>query len=114
MKKANKKVSHTQGVVAKVRYVAEEDNGYHGILGSGSDTVLLRFSQTTNLHELSPGLLPSMALKFLRDGIESANILTMPTFDETDSWNFFESPFTNRPRTEKYSTEGSTTEYIVS
>jgi len=39
------KVIHTQGVVAKVKYVPEPNNGLSGMLGVESDTVLLRFSE---------------------------------------------------------------------
>ena len=45
------------------------------MLGVESDTVLLRFSESGNLHEESEGLTPSVALKFLRDGTKSANIV---------------------------------------
>ena len=62
-------------MVAKVKYVAEPNNGLSGILGSGSDTALLRFSESMYLHEESKGLTPSVAVKFLRDGMKSANIL---------------------------------------
>ena len=75
IKKNRLKVVHTQGVVAKVKYVPVENSGMSGMLGEGSDTVLLRFSEVTNLHEESKGLTPSMALKFLRDGTISSNIL---------------------------------------
>ena len=75
IKKNRLKVFHTQGVVAKVKYVPEPNNGLSGMLGVESDTVLLRFSESGNLHEESEGLTPSVALKFLRDGTKSANIV---------------------------------------
>jgi len=56
----------------------------------------MRLSQTTNLTELSPGLFPSMALKFLRDTDESMNLFAMPNFVGTDSWDFFRHPLKNR------------------
>jgi len=56
----------------------------------------MRLSQTTNLTELSPGLFPSMALKFLRDNDESRNLFAMPNFVGTDSWDFFRHPLKNR------------------
>ena len=75
IKRGRLKVFHTQGVVAKVKYVPEPENGLSGMLGEGSDTVLLRFSESANLHEESEGLTPSMAIKFLRDGTFSSNIV---------------------------------------
>ena len=69
---------------------------YSGIYRDGSDSVILRFSETKNLHEESSGLLPSLSLKFLRDGQISENIVAMPNFTGTDSWNFFELPMKSR------------------
>lgn len=36
-----------------------------------------------------------MALKFLRDGIDSASLVAMYSVDGQDSWNFFANDFTN-------------------
>lgn len=63
---------------------------------TGSDTAILRISETAMLHELSPGLLPSMAIKFFIDGRESENLLAMPSFESTSSWNFFDAPLKSR------------------
>ena len=91
------KTTHTQGVVAKVEWVpVENDLGYTGIYDSGSDTVILRLSETNNLSEATTGLMPSMALKFLLNGRKSENILAMHSMKPTDSWNFFENPMSNR------------------
>ena len=65
------KITHTQGVVGKVRWVSEKDqeiNPYTGILRVGSHTGLMRLSQATILHDLSDGLTPSFAMKFFIDG----------------------------------------------
>ena len=35
-------------------------------------------------------------MKFLKDGLESDNILAMPNMVGVNSWNFFEQPFSNR------------------
>ena len=69
---------------------------YSGIYGEGSNTVILRLSETTNLNEDSNGLMPSLALKFLVDGAKSQNIFAMSSFLSSGSWNFFENPMTNR------------------
>ena len=66
------------------------------MLGVESDTVLLRFSESLNLHEESEGLTPSVALKFLRDGTRSANIVAQSSFKNSGSWNFFKEPFKTR------------------
>ena len=90
------KVIHTQGVVAKVKYVPEPNNGLSGMLGVESDTVLLRFSEQNNLHEESEGLTPSVGIKWLRDGKKSENIVAQVSFKNTGSWNFFKEPLKTR------------------
>ena len=88
--KVRPKENHTQGVVAQVEWKPVENmENYTGIYETGSQAVLLRLSQTKNLTAYSPGLLPSLALKFLRDGDESENLFAMPNFTGTDSWDFF-------------------------
>ena len=96
MKRTVKKTTHTQGVVAQIAWESTGDHPYTGIYASGTEHGIMRFSETTNLHEKSTGLLPSMAIKFLRDGVESCNLFAMPQFTQTDSWNFFKLPLRNR------------------
>lgn len=99
MKRNRLKTSHTQGVVAKASWLPVEniaDIGYTGFYASESYHNIIRFSQTTNLHENSQGLLPSFALKFLIDGQKSQNIFGMPSFKETTSWDFFDADMMNR------------------
>ena len=84
------KVTHTQGLVAKVKWeVVPNTTGYTGFYAATTEEHIIRFSQTSNLTELSGGLLPSFALKFLITGQKSQNIFGMPSFKETDSWDFF-------------------------
>jgi hypothetical protein len=63
---------------------------------TGSEEVIMRLSETRNLTKYSTGLLPSAAFKFLVDGKESRNIVSMPSFEPSESWNFFESPLKTR------------------
>ena len=98
MPEGNLKLAHTQGVVAKVTWEPIGDaGGYTGMLGKeGSKNVLMRLSETGMLHEESGGLTPSVAFKFLRDGTFSDNIVAMPSFEGSGSWNFFERPMLTR------------------
>ena len=97
MGKTRLKTTHTQGVVAQVAWKpVENDEKYTGIYETGSESVLLRLSQVSNLTTDSPGLFPSLALKFLRDGEEAENLFAMPNFTGTDSWDFFKHPLRNR------------------
>ena len=66
-----KKTVHGVGYVAKAKWVDYGDHLYTGIF-KGGDSGIIRFS-TGN----PPGstLNPSIALKFLRDGVDSANFV---------------------------------------
>ena len=66
------------------------------MLAQESDTVLVRFSETHNSPEAAGGLLPSVAIKWLRDGTHSANLLAMPGVKTNGSWDFFDRPMRNR------------------
>jgi len=53
--------------------------------------VIIRMSETDALVDgVSRASNPSIALKFLRDGVSSANQFGMVSFEGTNSWNFFE------------------------
>lgn len=91
MPEGEKKLTHAQGVVAKVNWEPVNNaNGYTGEFASGSKNVIMRLSETSMLHEGSKGLTPSVAFKILRDGQYSDNIVAMPAFSSSTSWNFFE------------------------
>lgn len=96
MKRDRKKTTHTQGVVAQISWVPVLDNGYSGFYAEGSTNAYIRFSQTVNLTTESNGLLPSLAIKFLRTGDMSVNLFAMPSFKETDSWDFFDNTMMSR------------------
>ena len=62
----------------------------------GSENVIMRLSETDMLHEESKGLKPSAAFKFLRDGVASDNIVVMPSFENSGSWNFLKKEMLTR------------------
>ena len=109
------KTVHTQGVMARVKW--EPINGaagYEGLLAESNNDVLIRFSETSMLHEESKGLMPSLALKFVRDGTWSDNLMGMPSFANSGSWNFFEKPMeTAVPRFAKGTCEAETIRKIL-
>jgi hypothetical protein len=48
------KTTHTQGLVAKVEWVPTEEaknEGYTGMMNTGSDHIIMRLSETNNLDE---------------------------------------------------------------
>ena len=96
MRHGRTKTAHGQGVHAKVKWVPAAENIYSGLYADGSEHVLMRLSETTNLNDTSGGLLPSVALKFLIAGGESENLVAMPSFEPSSSWNFFEAPMRTR------------------
>ena len=52
----------------------------------------------------APGLIPSIAIKFLRDGMESVNHLANVSFEPQDNFNFFAKDF--RSAIELFANEG--------
>lgn len=118
------KTIHQQGLHAKVKWTPVDNSlGYSGIYATGSDYIIMRLSEMMLLHEDSSGLRPAVAFKFLRDGTESDNIVTLPsrsgrsTFRDAESdnidtltslkrsggsWNFLEPSLKTRVTNENY------------
>ena len=92
------KTTHTQGIVAKVEWHVTNPR-FTGMYQTGTDTAILRFSQTANLHDDSTGLLPSVAIKMLINGQKSENLFGMPSFESftgDGAWDFFRDTFKSR------------------
>lgn len=82
------------GAVGKVKFVSNRNHTYSGLL-RGADHALIRLSSAAQPSPTQP-LVPGMALKFLIDGRESANILAMNNIDgQPENWNFFAHNLTN-------------------
>ena len=102
------KVIHTVGVVGRVEWRDLGGHDYSGIF-KGAQHGLARWvsvSSTTSASfpRLSLALepdtsklntAPGMGLKFLRDGMDSANLVAMYSVDGQESWNFFKNDFSN-------------------
>lgn len=85
------KLIHSVGVTGKVRFVPNRsNNGFTGIF-KGADYGIIRFSSAVAPAPLRPGL----GLKFLRNGMDSANLVAMPSVDGQKEWNFFANNFPN-------------------
>lgn len=97
-----KKLIHSVGSVAKVKFAPVENNeGYTGIF-EGADYGYLRLSlakepDTTKktAAEAIENFAPGFGLKFLRDNRPSASMVAMYSVDGQDSWNFFKNDFSN-------------------
>lgn len=87
------KLVHQQGIVAKAEFVASDDSPYTGVF-EGAEHVLIRMSETDLFVDgVTEAANPSIALKFLRDGIPSANQFGMVSFEGTNTWDFFGNSF---------------------
>jgi hypothetical protein len=88
------KLIHSQGVVAKVKLdVTNGDSPFTGLFKSGADYGLIRLSlagKASTTH-----MTPGFGLKFLRDGIDSANLVAMYRLAGQDNLNFFANDFSN-------------------
>lgn len=67
------KLVHQQGLVAQAEFIADPGSPYTGVF-EGAEHVLIRMSETDVFVDgMTEARNPSIALKFLRDGEESAN-----------------------------------------
>lgn len=84
-----RKYIHSVGSVAKIHFRPTVGaKKYTGIF-KGAKYGIVRFSTATPLAANS-AMVPGMGVKFLRDGIDSANFLAMnSTEGQPDEWNFF-------------------------
>lgn len=95
------KYIHTVGAVGKVKFVPTANSeGYTGMLESGADYGLIRFSCGAQPDTSKPkaaqanrNFAPGFGLKFLIDGEPSANLVTLTA--QQDNWNFFANDFSN-------------------
>ena len=88
------KFIHTVGVVATAEWRSVGDHSYTGVF-TGSQHVIIRLSLATRPDPRRMRTIPGIALKFLRDGVTSGNLVAMFSVDGQQSWNFFRNNFTN-------------------
>lgn len=88
------KYIHSVGAVGKVKFLSEPGNPYSGIF-KGANHGLVRFSSAAGPSKSQP-LAPGLGLKFLRDGTDSANLVSMwSVAGQPNDWNFFSNDFFN-------------------
>ena len=88
------KYIHTVGAVGQVVWRSVGDHPYTGIF-QGASKGIVRFSLAVEPSPSSNNTTPGLGLKFLRDGMDSANLVAMHSVDGQDSWNFFNNNFSN-------------------
>lgn len=85
---------HSVGAVATVKFDTSGSNGtFTGIFAGGSSHGMIRLSLA--LGSRNSAYVPGLALKFLRNGMYSANVMAMEGIDGQESGNFFERDFSN-------------------
>jgi len=88
------KVIHTVGVVGRVEWRDAGGHNFSGIF-KGAQHGLVRLSLALKPDNEILNTAPGMGLKFLRDGMDSANLVAMYSVDGQESWNFFKNDFSN-------------------
>lgn len=99
---ARDKYIHSVGNIAKCKLVpVSNSEGYTGLF-EGSDYGYIRMSLAkqpdetkTTAAEGAGNFIPGFGLKLLRDGMPSANLVSMYSVDGQESWNFFKNEFHN-------------------
>jgi len=95
-----KKLIHTVGSIAQAKWISTGNHPYIGVF-QGASNFLIRYSIATMPSRLSGNepagadFAPGISLKFLRDGIDSANLVAMFSPSGQPSWNPFAFDFTN-------------------
>ena len=82
------KMTHPRGVVMKVAFRPTSHN-YTGIF-RGAKHGILRVSDVVRTDPEVPQTSPGFGIKFLRDGMDSADGVAMFSLDGQSSFNFFE------------------------
>ena len=89
-----RKYIHTVGTVAQVEWQNLGGHPYTGLF-EGASQGIVRLSLTLEPDTSKLNTAPGLGLKFLRDGMDSANLVAMYSVDGQESWNFFKNDFTN-------------------
>ena len=84
---------HSVGVISKVKFQVQ-DSPFSGIF-KGSDYGLIRHSTAAPYSSSDSNIKPGLGLKLLRDGVDSANLVSMFSVDGQDNWNFFANDWSN-------------------
>ena len=88
-----KKYIHSIGSTGKVEFVSTE-NSYTGLF-QGASYGIVRISLAAEPEASVQNTAPGMGLKLLRDGMESASLVSMYGVDGQDSWNVFANDWSN-------------------
>ena len=82
------KMTHPRGVTSKVAFIPTADSPYTGMF-RGAKHGIMRISETVRTSPEVNQTSPGFGIKFLRDGMDSADTVTMFSFDGQASHNYF-------------------------
>ena len=88
------KTIHSVGNVGKIEWVDLGNHPYTGIF-KGGDSGYVRMSSAAPVDTKTPNIKPGMGVKFLRDGVDSANFVAMFSVDGQENLNFFANDWSN-------------------
>ena len=71
-----KKLIHSVGVIGKVEWVNKGGHQYTGIF-EGADKGFVRASVADKFNSKKKKTIPGIGLKFVRDGVDSANLVSI-------------------------------------
>ena len=90
------KYIHAVGTTGRAKWVAypKAVSNFKGIFENGSENAIVRFSTAIKPGK-KQGLIPGMALKVLRDGMPSANLVAINSLEGNpeENWDFFYKDF---------------------
>jgi len=86
------KLIHSVGTTGKVKFVPNSNADNFSGMFKKADHGLIRLSSAKKPDTSS--IAPGFGLKFLRNGMDSANLVAMYSVDGTDDFNFFAKDFT--------------------
>jgi len=86
-----KKLIHSVGAIAQAKFISYTGHNYTGLF-KGANFGFIRFSSAAENQ-----MVPSFALKFLRNNIKSSNIFTLYSLEGQESKNFFRHDLSNHP-----------------
>ena len=88
------KKTHPRGTTTLMEFIPTHDTPYTGIF-KGCKHAVMRISEFALTTPENPKTAPGHGMKFLRDGMSSANWFAMFAFDGQPSFNFFRNRWTN-------------------
>lgn len=89
------KVIHAQGVHCQFELDVASNSPYTGIFSPGVKEGIVRMGSATSVSDPLAGIFPGVGIKFLRDGVTSANFVALRSTGPGGSKDYFSKDLTN-------------------